>query len=140
MYYDDEKLMRIRANREWSKNMSEEKKPNIDTGFIENNHEIDLELEGITMEEVGALCEEITALIKGKNCNALLVVQGETGAMCISEGKIVPTKALHVMQLICAGVFSGIADNDERHILSAVSDSLAKKLGAGQEIPKIIYN
>jgi len=120
--------------------MSEDNKLDVDQGYIQEQKEIDIELVGITADEVAALCTKINDLIKAENCNGLLVIQGEAGAMCISEGKIVPTKALHVMQLLCAGVFSGLADDDERHILDAVSQSMAKKLGAGAEIPKIIYN
>lgn len=120
--------------------MSNDKEVDLDQGFIEQAPAIDPDKEGSTKEQVQELATKMAALIKEYDVNALVVVQGETGTMCMSDGNIHPTKAVAVMQLICAGVFGGVADENDKDFLDQLSQSMARRMGVGDSVPKIIYN
>lgn len=115
-------------------------KVNLDKGFIEQAPAVDPDLVGASKEEVAELADKLRANIKELNCNALILVQGEDGTMCLSDGNILPTKAMNVMQLICAGVFAGVADDNDRQFLDQLSQSLARRMNIEESIPKILVN
>ncbi len=91
---------------------------------------------GISKAEVTKLCNATLEAFKAVNCNVLLVVQGEDGSLCVSDGSIVPTMAMHVVQVISAGVFSHYADDAEREVLAAVAASIAAKFAEHVPPPK----
>ena len=140
MYYDDELLMQRRAARHRKHDMSDDNELDLDQGFIQAQLDVDPDTVGATKEDIQDMAGQISAVIKSFNCNALVVLQGEDGTMCMSDGNISPTKAVAVMQLICAGVFGGLADENDKVFLDALSQSLARRMRVEDSVPKIIYN